>query len=292
MDELVDPAFLAAVEHLRLVVRRVARGGRPAERRSRALGHGMEFRDFRPYVPGDDLRSIDWNIYQRLGRVVLRLYEELEDLPLRVLVDVSGSMHMEDPPRARAGMQAAMALAAIALNHHDRVTVQPFGQGVHATHRVGSGRHRMLDVARHLADAEIGGPTDLAAAARTMQRRRARPGLLVIVSDFFDPRGLEHLRKPLGRVRDRMVWVALERAADRAPTLDGDVRLLDAEGGAARDLTITADVRRRYLEAYGAHQAALDELAQRMDASLLRLDADAPVVAQLARAFESGAVRA
>ena len=81
-SELFDPEFLESLGHLRLVARQVPRGGRFAEQRSRDLGSGIEFKDYRPYAPGDDLRGVDWNVYRRLGRVFLRLFEELEDLPL------------------------------------------------------------------------------------------------------------------------------------------------------------------------------------------------------------------
>ena len=84
-EQVFDPAFLASLSHLRLVARRVPRDGRFAEQLSHDLGHGTDFRDFRPYAVGDDFRAIDWNIYQRLGRVFLRLYEELEDLPLYLM---------------------------------------------------------------------------------------------------------------------------------------------------------------------------------------------------------------
>ena len=96
-DELFDSKFLDSLKNLRLIARRVPAGGRFAEQRSSDLGHGLEFRDFRPYAPGDDLRAVDWNIYRRLGRVFIRLFEELEDLPLYLMPDISGSAFLEDP---------------------------------------------------------------------------------------------------------------------------------------------------------------------------------------------------
>ena len=77
-QELFDPEFLADVSRFRILAQRVARGGVHAEQRSRQMGAGMEFRDYRGYAPGDDLRAIDWNIYRRLGRVFLRLFEEFD----------------------------------------------------------------------------------------------------------------------------------------------------------------------------------------------------------------------
>ena len=114
-QELFDPEFLAAVSRFRILAQRVARGGVHAEQRSRQMGAGMGFRDYRGYAPGDDLRAIDWNIYRRLGRVFLRLFEEFEDLPVYLAPDVSGSMWQGENPRAHAGLRATFALALAAL---------------------------------------------------------------------------------------------------------------------------------------------------------------------------------
>ena len=116
-SELFDPAFLEAVGRLRLVAHRVARGGRPAEQRSKDMGAGIEFRDFRPYSPGDDFRAIDWNIYRRLGRVFLRLFEELEDLPVYLAPDVSQSLFLESPPRADLDPEAVAQHARLLEPH-------------------------------------------------------------------------------------------------------------------------------------------------------------------------------
>ncbi len=123
-DSLFDPDFLESVRHLRIIARRVPHGGRFAEQRAADLGHGIEFRDFRAYTPGDDLRAVDWNIYRRLGRVFVRLFEEFKDLPLYLMPDVSRSMFLESPPRADAGLRAALALASIALGQHDSVKIE------------------------------------------------------------------------------------------------------------------------------------------------------------------------
>ncbi len=120
LEQLLGDGFLEALQSLRISARRVPRRGRHAEQRSKDLGSGIEFRDFRPYVPGDDLRSIDWNIYRRLGRVFLRLFEEMEDLPLYLMPDVSRSMYFEAPPRALGGLRCALALAAVSVDSRVR----------------------------------------------------------------------------------------------------------------------------------------------------------------------------
>lgn len=286
--ELFDAEFLESLEHLRLVARRVPAGGRFAEQRSAELGQGIEFRDYRPYAPGDDLRGVDWNIYGRLGRVFLRLFEEQQDLPLYLLPDVSKSAFLEQPPRALAGLRATLALAAIGLGQHDKVGVFPFAEDLSVLIRPQSGQGRVLTFARRLAEVEPGGRTDLATCLRRLAGMRLRQGLLVIVSDFFDPAGIDAVVEALGQVRQRLLLVQLVKAADREPQLQGDVRLVDCETGAVEDVSVTAAVLESYRAAYDRFEESLTAFARRRQAGLLRLDVDRPVVPQLASLFEGG----
>jgi uncharacterized protein (DUF58 family) len=287
-EELFDPTFLESLQHLRLVARRVPAGGRFAEHLSRDLGHGLEFRDFRPYVPGDDLRAVDWNIYRRLGRVFLRLYEELEDLPLYLMPDISRSTLHEDPPRLHAGLRSALALASISLGQHDSVGVFPFADDLTVLLRPQSGAGRVMSFARRMAEIEPGGGTDLVQSLRRLGSMGLRQGLLVIISDFFDPAGIESIVKELRRVRHRLLFVQLCKESDRDPGMNGDLRLRDCETGEVEEVSVTNAVLERYREAYGRFESALVEFARRRDAGLVRLDVDRPVVPQLASLFQSG----
>ncbi len=106
-DDLFDDEFQRKLEYLALVSRRVFGGRLRAERRTKKSGSGIEFADHRDYVPGDDLRYLDWNIYGRLERLLLRLFEEEEDLHVYVLLDCSESMAFGDPVKLHYGMQVA-----------------------------------------------------------------------------------------------------------------------------------------------------------------------------------------
>jgi len=289
-QELFDPEFLDAVSRFRLLARRVARGGVHAEQRSRQMGAGMEFRDYRGYAPGDDLRAIDWNIYRRLGRVFLRLFEEFEDLPVYLAPDVSGSMWHGENPRAHAGLRATFALALAALNQHDSVGLFPFADELRVALPAKSGNVRKMLVAEALAAQSPGGQTDFEASLGKFARMGLRKGLLVVVSDFFDPGGVEAVRQSLALQRHRVLMVQLVRQSDRDPTLQGDLRLRDCESGHEHDVTVTADVLAAYRRAYDAHQDSLRELALRLQAGLVQIDVDLPVLPQLSQLFEKGAL--
>ncbi len=287
-SELFDPEFLASLASLRIVARRVAPRGRHADQRSKDVGGGMEFKDYRPYASGDDLRSVDWNIYRRLGRVFLRLFEEQEDLPLYLLPDVSESAWLEEPPRARAGLRAALALGAISLNQHDRVGIFPFAEDLRVAVRPRAGKRRVLQFAGELAQLEPGGRTDFQRSLRTFSHLRLREGLVAIVSDFFDPAGIEAVLDALRRVRHKLVLVQLVRSSDARPDVQGDVRLLDCETGEGEDVSVTPAVRAGYERAYAAWSEQLTTFAQARRIGLLRLDVEQPVVPQLATLFEGG----
>lgn len=287
-QELLDPAFLEAVARLRLVSKRVARAGRPAEQRSRDLGSGIEFRDFRPYSPGDDFRAIDWNIYARLGRVFLRLFEELEDLPVYLAVDVSESLFLEDPPRVRAGLRVALALASIALGQHDRVGLFPFGADIETALRPQGGRGKVLRFAQVLANLEPRGETDFRRSFRRFGGYGFRQGLLVVVSDFFDPGGIDAILEALGGQRHRLLLVPLVRATDRDPGLTGDLRLVDCESGRSEDVSVTPAILERVRTAHDRFHEELVTFARRRGAGMLRIDTDAPIVPQLVTLFEGG----
>lgn len=285
---MIDADFLHSLQRLRLVARRVPRGGRFAEQRSAAQGTGIEFQDYRPYSSGDDLRAIDWNIYRRLGRVFLRLFEEMEDLPVYLLPDHSQSMWLEQPPRIQPCLRATMAFTAIALGQHDRVGVFPFASDLQVLVRPRSGFSSLPGFASRVNALEAGGSTNFVNSLSRFSGLRLRRGLAVVVSDFFDPGGLPAVLEALKKVPHNLLLVQLVRPSDSDPNLQGDLRLRDCESGESHDITVDTQVLQRYRQAYQDFQNGLTEFAQKRNIGLLRLNAEEEVVPQLATLFENG----
>ncbi len=290
---LLDPDFLQQANAMRVVARRVAPAGRWAEHRSRDRGQGMEFRDYRPYSPGDELKAIDWNVYRRLGRFVVRLFEEMEDLPIYLMPDLSKSMWHEASPRAITAMKVAIAFAAIGLDQHDRVGVLPFGEDLDSSIRPTSGRGRLSLIADSLTRAAeksraLPSGTNFATSLAKLRGLRMREGLLVIISDFFDPQGIEVMTSELRRTRHRPLLVAVAREKDREPNLEGDIRVRDCETGDMQDVSVTPAVMNEYRRAYDAHFEKLEDFARRRQGNLLFLDHEMDVMKQLSQLFEGG----
>src|SRR5687767_11186908 len=120
---LLDPAFMARLDQLDVMSRKLLAGKMKGERRSKRRGQSVEFADYRNYVVGDDLRFIDWNVYARLERLFLKLFLEEEDLALYLLCDMSRSTDYGNPNKAYYVKQVAAALGYVGLVNYNRVTV-------------------------------------------------------------------------------------------------------------------------------------------------------------------------
>ena len=118
---LLSPELLLQLERMELVSRKIFRGRFKGERRSRRKGQSVEFADFRNYVPGDDLRFIDWNLYARLDKLFLKLFMEEEDLHFYTLIDASASMDFGEPTKLFYARQLAASLGFVGLCRSDRV---------------------------------------------------------------------------------------------------------------------------------------------------------------------------
>src|ERR1700759_4253528 len=120
---LLDPSFMARLDQLDLVSRKLLAGKMKGRRRSKRRGQSVEFADFRNYVIGDDLRFIDWNIYARLDKLFLKLFLEEEDLSMYVLIAVSKSTDYGNPSNLLYMKKVAAALGYVGLVNYNRVNI-------------------------------------------------------------------------------------------------------------------------------------------------------------------------
>src|SRR4051795_6021849 len=154
--------FLKKIEYLSLVSRRIFRGSLMAQRRTKQLGGGIEVAAHRDYTPGDDFRYLDWNLYARHDELMLKRFQEEEDLHVYFLVDCSRSMAFGDPPKFDFARQVAAALAYIALADLDRIAVTAFADDILADLPLTRGKGRILSLLKFLEGLEAQGEdTDL-----------------------------------------------------------------------------------------------------------------------------------
>jgi uncharacterized protein (DUF58 family) len=244
---LFDSDFLKKLEYLSLVSRRVFRGQLLAQRRTMQLGGGIEFADHREYTPGDDFRYLDWNVYARHGELLLKRFQEEEDLHVYILIDCSRSMSCGQPSKFDYVRQVGAALAYIALADLDRVAVVAFAGDVVADFPLTRGKARILSLLKFLESLEPqGATTDLARVARSFVHRGQRRGLALVLSDLFDQGGFQHGLDLLRHHRYEPHVIQVYDRRDAEPELKGDLELFDVESQTIRKVTVTERNLRQY----------------------------------------------
>jgi uncharacterized protein (DUF58 family) len=269
-----------------VVSRRAFAGHRGADRRARKRGRGLEFADHRGYSAGDDFRHIDWKAYQRLGRLLLRLFDEEQDLPIYLFIDSSRSM--AEPAKFDQARRIAAALCYIGLAHLDRVTLLPFDIKLGDETEPGRGKGRIFRVFELLEKLETRGPTDLREAFKAFGARTRQAGLAVVISDFLDPNGFEPGLKMLASMKHDVFAVHITSERDRDPGALGEVRFVDAETGELRDVDVTPSLAAAYGGAWHTHQVEVERFCGRYNLGYIRADAEQPFEHVILKTFRQG----
>lgn len=264
--------FLAKLEQLYLLSKKRFRGEHHAARKSRQTGASLEFADYRNYSRGDDLRSIDWHIYGRLERLFVKLFEQEQDLPIHFLIDASASMRWRPdgtaagtPSKFDQARRIAASLAYIGLANLERVNLFWFHDQLGQDLGLSRGKSQFHQVLRFLEQGPEGAPvqTALLPSLRTFTQRTKRRGLVFVISDFFDPAGCEEALDLLRHGQFEAHVIQTLDPAELRPAERGDLQLVEAESGAALDVTACEGLLERYAREIDAFVARLESACLR-----------------------------
>lgn len=275
-EPLLDPEFMARLERLDIVSRKIFAGRMKGERRSKRKGESVEFADYRNYVVGDDLRFLDWNIFGRLDRLFLKLFLAEEDLHVGILLDASASMNWGTPNKALYARRVAAALMYIGLTRYDRMTLCAFADGIENELSGLRGRRLMHRVVGFLQKMEFDGPGDLERACKEFVIRHPQKGVVIVLSDFLDKGGFEDgLRYLLARDLDVHV-IQMLSPEEIDPPLAGDLQLVDVEDEDIAEVTVSRALLNRYKQNLTAYCQTLRTYCARRGISYLFTATDVP----------------
>ena len=269
--------FLAQLERLTLLSRRTFRGRVRGERRSPRRGHSVEFCDYRAYGVGDDLRYVDWNIYGRLDRLHVKLFVDEEDLCLHLLLDASASMDFGAPTKLEYGARLASALGFVGLVGMERVGVGVLRERVAEGWPPTRGRTQVVNLFEFLGRVEPAGGTSLNDGLGNYAMRAREPGLAVVVSDLMDPDGFETGVRALLERRFDVHLIHVLAPEEMDPELAGDLRLVDAETGEARELSVDGEAMRAYHERLRQFLERAETFSRTQEIGYHRVTTDTPV---------------
>jgi uncharacterized protein (DUF58 family) len=288
-SKLFDDRFLKTLEYLHMVSRKVFAGNLRAERRTRKVGSGIEFADHRTYSRGDDFRYIDWNLYGRLDKLLLRLFEEEEDLYIYILIDVSDSMSIGSPqPKLHYAMQVGAALSYVGLANLDRVSIIPFGDKLVDRLAPTRGKNRIFRVFEFLRNTDLGGKTELAECMKDFVAQNKRRGLAVVISDFYDPKGFEAGMNTLRHHRFEPFVLQVYDKREAEPQLMGDLALVDCETGDTKEVTISRSLLEAYQREHEKYCKELEAYCTKYAMPFFRTHTSIPFEELVLKIFRSG----
>jgi uncharacterized protein (DUF58 family) len=257
--ELFDPKFLSSLRTLFFKLRKRRQLKKKGAQQTLASGHTREFKDHRHYVPGDDYRAIDWRLFARLEKLFIRIFEEIQEYHIHVIVDCSRSMVEPFPEKRVTALRLAAAVSYLGLIAQHRVSLMTLGTECTRELPPLKGQGHVHDVLKRLAGLKFGGETDLTSALRGFRPGRDRRGIVFMVSDFFG-RSPEQAEEAVAQA---MSWpaethvVQVVHPREAKPDLEGELRLMDVETGEAKRIWLTKRDGDRYARAFEEFQEGI-----------------------------------
>jgi uncharacterized protein (DUF58 family) len=305
-SSLLTPELLRRLEQFQLLAARRAKSSARGERRSRARGQSVEFADYRTYVHGDDFRYLDWNLYGRLERLFLKLYEEERELPVRIFLDASESMGFGEPRKFDFARQVAAAVGYVALSGFDRVSVIPFPPvasepgsdpaaraaelAARGALRSVRGKKSAIPFFQNLSALTAGGAANLNEALRRGALEARQAGLAVVLSDFLDPAGYEPGLTALVGRGFQVDLVQILSPDELSPGTFGDLRLVDSETGGTQEVTFGRYRLKRYQQTVQNYIQRLREFCQARGINFFMVSSKTPLEELLLRQLRKAEV--
>ena len=271
LKDRLNRDYLARLEAFALESqKRLAGGGYAGMRRSSAKGGSVEFSDFREYVPGDDLRRIDWNGAARFDRLYIKLFLEERQLTVNLVLDQSASMGVL-AEKAEAQKLLAASLAFLALKGADRLNLYACGEQALSQEGLLS-RDSLPRAVDFLDGLAYGGATRLSEQLKRLAGRLRPGGLTLVFSDLFSEDGVRDGLLALRKRRQDVVLIQVLGEEERRPALTGALRLVDAESRAGMDLELSPAVLTVYDGSRRAYEAQLAALCRELGAGFASPD--------------------
>jgi uncharacterized protein (DUF58 family) len=284
---LIEPTVLARLSNLELLARTAVEGALIGLHRSASFGFSQEFAEYRAYMPGDDLRYIDWNVFARTDRTYVKRYFGDTNCQLMLLLDTSASMDA-NPPSSNAVSKLdyarffAAALVYLAHRQHDAVGLLTFNDRI-TSYRPPTGRAAAIRNLYHeLDNMAAHGGSNWQLPLEHVQTQFKKSGLIVVMSDFYtEPDALAKVLRGLAARGHDLLLIHVLDPNEKEIDLTEAATLRDAETGEVMEVT-REEVRRDYPARLASHMETLKKLTLGMGGHYLQVDSSEPLDRTLA----------
>ncbi len=284
--EILDTEFLEKIEKLRLAVKKIRIISNVGERKSPKTGKGTEFSDYRTYQIGDELRYLDWNIYARFEKFLVKLFEEEEDLEVHILLDSSLSMDFGIPTKFFYGKKLALAFSYLSLSAWEKVTVTYFQDDIKGIISLERKRENIFKLLDQLNKLEAQGKTNLNEVIKKYVSSLKRRAILMVISDFLSPYKDGILYARYKKLPVYLIHVISEE--EISPPYEGNLQLIDSETNEIINLYLDKSLIENYKKTLDKFLKDIENFALKTNAEYMRTSTVIPVEDLLFRYLRMG----
>lgn len=270
-EQLFDSSFFEQLNTFQVVMKQKNRLGMNGERKSSAKGSSVEFSDFREYMLGDDIRRIDWNAYGRMDRLFVKLFMEEKEGVFHVLSDCSKSMDFGQLNKSVTARRIGAAFSYMVLHNMDRLYLGSIhDKNVNISNAL-TGQQSFHEVLNIMEEYSYEGETHLTEAIKKMPFHGK--GMTVIVSDFYEPDGIEELMKYLTYQKQEVILIQVLAGEEIKIEAEGTVKMIDSETNEEEKVTISTKVLKEYQNKLEQFQMDLKSISKKYQATYLQVEA-------------------
>ncbi|NJL44186.1 MAG: DUF58 domain-containing protein [Nitrosarchaeum sp.] len=272
----IDLEFLHSLDRLKLILKKKVHSDYQGDRESHSFGSGLQFKDFREYVPGDDFRHIDWRVYARTDKFFIRRFEEERNLQVHILVDNSGSMgYGKGITKFEYASMIGLGFGHIAYRNNEKFNLATFSTEAEPL-RASRGAGQVLSMAQALSEMKIVGRSNLLSSMDSYRKMVRSRALLVFISDFLYP--LDEIREVLQRYRkSELFLVQVLDPVERELSIEGDVFLEDSESHTKMRTYISQRLKKSYQDKLDTHIFAIKDMCEHAGAAFVCVTTDTPI---------------
>jgi len=277
-EELLSRSYLHRLDRMQIIATRLYPGSKMGQRVSKSKGAGMEFAEHKQYSPGDDFRSVDWNVYARTDHLHLKTYETEMNLYVYVIVDISNSMSFGSTIRKFLyAKQLAASFGYVTLVQGDNLAIHAMNDILRDSISTATRRLRPSDVLSFCASLGPGGPTDFTRSLQAFSIHTGHPGMVFLISDFMSEGNLSDALRYLVHNGFGVLGFHIIDPWEENPDLSGEVDIEDSESGELIPLTIRRGTVQRVKDSFATHCHEVNSAFAIYEAQYFRIRTDRPV---------------
>ncbi|MFH1072149.1 MAG: DUF58 domain-containing protein [Nanoarchaeota archaeon] len=272
---MFDVNFLKELDRFNLVMKRRVHSNFQGQRESQNFGHGLTFKDYREYIPGDDFRAIDWKVYARTDKLYIRRYEEERNLKVHVIIDNSASMNFGKPRKFDYAALLGIGFSYMAMKNNEKFEISTFADTLNIF-KPKKGISQLISLVDYLSKLDIKGQSNFYQSLRAYKRVINSKSLVIIISDFLYD--VEQIRETLYAFKkNELIIIQVLDNIEKNLDFEGEVVLTDSESDTKIKTYFSRRMRKEYKQKLYNHIYEVKNVCDEINGLFISVTTNVPM---------------